>query len=912
MKLTLRHAVETRRLRRGVIAAIIAVSVFGGVSGCVYFNTMYNARKHFRNAEKQNDPTRGGKKMATNRRLYEDAIEKAAKIVRKHHKSKYHDDALFMIGVSYFRIDNYSKSESAFRELLAVHPKSEFAEESHLYLARCRMQLGDEQAGYRTFTELAASARKPEWRAEASFQRGLYLAEQAVWDSAAAAYGIILDSFPETPRATEARLNGAEAWRQLDHPDSAMALYQPLANDDDLLIRYQALLGLGRSCYDAGLIDSGIAIFSAMSDDEDYGDSVGNVRLLLAEGLRARKDQSTAWRQYEQVAATLEKTRWSAEAYFRMAEIKQYEEDDLVSAREYYELSRQENANSALANEALTRSANIGKLAEFRKALGRAELVKGAGGRAATAYDPENLPRLERDLPFSPPEARPVDFVPRALRDAAAADSLAVDSTAFVGPPTPEELKNPWDSLWSPLRHGPPTPPEFAGAAVASSAVATEPYGPSTDLAPLYGPPVDSAQLVRNARESELLPFAIWRRIIGTDSIPGPPSPARLYEFGFGDLQGPETPADSLLWASIADSVINIDSTAIREREQRTAARTQRREEFAAVAKEATTQLQLAELYRFDLSYPDSALVEYDDIVLHYPETPFAAQAMLAAADLCLHELNDSAQAKERLAVLLQEHPYSDYASDAIAWLGWEGQPADTAHPAKAYAAAESRYLDDGDPKRAISLFREFIVHYPHSRLVPRAEYAVATLTDRHFSQGDSSLVWAYQELAVAYPQSDVAVAASARLTPVTVRPKPRQAPVPKKDEAEKGEKGTPGGGKDQDSSVAVRLPRAPRPKFAPAPVFPSADVGVITKEVIVVYRILIDYAGKISEHELIQKSPSLDLDEATRRALLQTYFNPDSIAAESLNMWYQYEIRITPQALDINDPMSPNYRGPQ
>lgn len=250
------------------IVTMVLLSIVGlSTSGCVYWNTMYNAKKHFKEAERQNDPKLGGTKMTANRRLYEDAIAKAAKVVQKHPKSKYHDDALYLIGVSYFRIDNFSKSESAFRELLAVHPKSEFLEESQLYLARCRMQSGDAQAAYRTFTDLANTARKPEWRSEATFQRGLYLSEVGSHDSAVAAFQHILEAYPESNRANEARVLAADELRKLNKPTEAMAIYQPLTTDKEPLVRYPALIGLGGACYEAGLVDSGIAIFSAMAED---------------------------------------------------------------------------------------------------------------------------------------------------------------------------------------------------------------------------------------------------------------------------------------------------------------------------------------------------------------------------------------------------------------------------------------------------------------------------------------------------------------------------------------------------------------------------------------------------------------------------------------------------------------------
>ncbi len=900
------------------ITRALVLVILGGVglplSGCVYWNTMYNAKRHFKEAEKQNNPELGGTKMTANRRLYEDAIAKAAKVVQKHPKSKYHDDALYLIGVSYFRIDNYSKSESAFRELLAVHPKSEFLEESQLYLARCRMQSGDEQAAYRTFSELATTARKPEWRSEATFQRGVYLSEIGSHDSAVAAFQQILDDYPETIRANEARVLAADQLRKLNRPTEAMAVYLPLTEHKEPLVRYPALIGLGGASYEAGLVDSGIAVFTAMADDEVYADSIGAIRLLLGDGLERRGDVDDAWRQYEQVAAALEQTRWSAEAYFKMAEIKQYQQNDLASAKELYDKVREEYASGALSNEALTRSANISKLEQFRISLGRGDLSRGGSGDSTDLYDPEDLPRLERALLSSPIKARPVDFVhsyerEKYLQDSIAMstplspeDSLLMAAALVQGPETPDHLINPWDNA---ELLGPETPPDlrfnaiYAAPAFDSSAIADSLTAASAAATAVFGPPVDSLELFFNRRAVELLSPDLWERAMGIDSLYGPPSPASRYDFGVGDVFGPETPLE-LLYV-IAEEP-EIDSSAVMEREERARMRKERDAAFAEIELPAETQMQLAELYRFDLGYPDSALVEYNEIAERYKGTPYGAQALLSAADVYTSEFNDSTAARQRLIRILSEYPYTDYAGDAIARLGWNGTDADTAHPAAAYRFAQDRYLLDNDPEGAIDGFRDFLDKYSYSRLIPRAEYAIAFLTDRYFPTGDSAVVWAYQEIAATYPQSELAVAANERLSTTVARPRPRAVPVASKPDPALAQGKGPGTAGSDSANVAATLPRAPRPKFVGQVEFPSADVGVITKEVVVVYRIVIDYSGEIREYELIQKSPSEDLDEATRRAILETRFDPDSIAPESLNIPYQYEIRVTPPALSPDE----------
>ncbi len=871
--------------------------------GCVYFNTFYHAKKFFNEGEKTRkstgDRTAG---ISAGKNSYEKAIEKASKIVQKHPKSKYHDDALFLIGTSYFYINNYTKSEAAFRELLATHPKSNLVEESRLYLARCRVELGDDPAAFRAFTELAETAHKPAWRAEAIFQRGGYFLKNTFYDSAAIEYDRILNEYKDSERTLDARLRAAETRRHLGQYDSAIALYAPLIDDNIVLTRFQARAGTGEALYESDRPDSGNTIFRAMADDEKYADSIGTIRLLLARGLKAIGDDKGAWRQYEQITALLEKTLWSSEAYFRMAEIRQYRDKDLVDARDLYEKCRLESPNGPLSQQALTRSANITKLEQFRKELGRGELRGLTEEFAETKpYDPAQLPRLERTARHSPREARPPDY-----HLASAADSTAT----VYGPEAPmdsslqlAEPAIPPDS--SALVQGPPAPAQTPDSSRAQNNSPTtaeaEPFGPPISLATYYGPPVSQADIAYNERIGILLSDSDWQLLIGGKGALGPPSPAYLHEFGTGNLLGPPAPPDSVLNRVVLTA--QVDSATLQMKAARDSARVTRQAELDKIKSSANAQLQLAELYRFDLGYPDSALGEYENMVERYPKTLFAAKALLGAADVLMDALADTVQAVAHLERILSEYPYSDYAGDAIARLHREGSPADTAHPLLAYRKAEEAMLGKHNPKRAIDQLEEFLNRYPDSRLVPNAEFAIASLRETYFPTEDSTVLLAYKEIQTKYPSTAFADAAAQKLTFTVKRPQKRVVPKIQDTTTTVGANPAVATTADTLEKKLAHMPKAPRPKFQGPFVYPESEIGRNWKG-IVAFKILIGLDGQIVEKQLVRPSPSPEIDEAARIAVLQTYFFADSLALDTLNRfrtdwWYLYEIQVTPPATE-------------
>jgi hypothetical protein len=216
------------------------------------------------------------------------------------------------------------------------------------------------------------------------------------------------------------------------------------------------------------------------------------------------------------------------------------------------------------------------------------------------------------------------------------------------------------------------------------------------------------------------------------------------------------------------------------------------------------------------------------------------------------------------------------------------------------YRQIEEDYLLGGDPRRAIEELEQFIITYPDSRLVPHAEFAIVALTDEHFPTEDSSVVLAYQEIETNYPQTIFADAASEKLTFNLVRPQRRQRVVQPTEE-ELAQAAEEGGAADSAQTWA-KLPRAPRPDSAGDFIFPETEIGVYERQMTLVYKIWIDFAGQITEVIPLQESESLDINDNALVAVRGTRFNPDSIPPDSLNMYYRYELTVTPPAREYDD----------
>ena len=151
-----------KRRARGKKIVLLFVSTF--VASCAagefageqwtdftaYYNLFFNITTIFEEAEgeartTQPDPFNPypkGIESGTSQK-FNAVIEKCSDLLQFHQESSYVDDALLIVGKSYYYQNNFPKAERKFRELLATQEKSELRLETRLWIAKTLMQLGD-------------------------------------------------------------------------------------------------------------------------------------------------------------------------------------------------------------------------------------------------------------------------------------------------------------------------------------------------------------------------------------------------------------------------------------------------------------------------------------------------------------------------------------------------------------------------------------------------------------------------------------------------------------------------------------------------------------------------------------------------------------------------------------------------
>jgi tetratricopeptide (TPR) repeat protein len=156
-------------------------------SGCVYLNSVYNARQRFDDGERARVEGRPDEASAA----YTDAARKASASFRREPEGPWADDALYILGRAHFREGAYARAIGALEEALLRADDADVRRGAKLYLGAALTEVGDRDRARALLDSAVIELEMHDLLGEAHYWRGrLHLVEgrvdQALFDFARA------------------------------------------------------------------------------------------------------------------------------------------------------------------------------------------------------------------------------------------------------------------------------------------------------------------------------------------------------------------------------------------------------------------------------------------------------------------------------------------------------------------------------------------------------------------------------------------------------------------------------------------------------------------------------------------------------------------------------------------------------
>ncbi|MDP6528745.1 MAG: tetratricopeptide repeat protein [Gemmatimonadota bacterium] len=358
-------------MRRFITLAAMLAVVAG--SGCAYYNTLYNARKKFdeaqeikRNADEEREEI--GRQEIN---LYEESFERAARVVKFYPESKWVDDALLLMARVSFEKSDYSAAVRKCREILVFFPDSELVPEALLMLGRTHLEA-------REYAEAVASLEKmlvevsdgDRLRGDAAYFLGRVQFEQGDREAAHGAYLEVVEHHAESDWFAEAGLALGEMAMEDSSATDAAGFFKRVWDDAQIVRdRFRAGMRRGDALIAMGELKRARSAFDEIAHGSFDEKRRGKALLRKAEVCRALGEEDEAISIYEGILEEMARREAAAAAQLALAEMVD-ESGDLEAALEAYEKVKEQGTGHPAWREASERRTRIQRVMDLQNTIG--------------------------------------------------------------------------------------------------------------------------------------------------------------------------------------------------------------------------------------------------------------------------------------------------------------------------------------------------------------------------------------------------------------------------------------------------------------------------------------------------------------------------------------------------------------
>lgn len=327
-----------------------------------YFNAYYNAKRNFNEAEtevrafmlsqqgKSQAVIPGSQIPATAKQKFGVVIDKCSNILSYYPNSSLVDDALFLIGKSFFYQGEYVKAERKFSELLTQYPTSENVLECQLWFLKTLQKLNRHNDAMKAGEALARSAQEggeEDIAAEAHSIIGSILVSQNLPQKAIEQFQKAVEVADDDAMRASAQVQASDVLFSLQDYEKAAVSYLNVSEfSPDAYLSYYSKVQAAIALRSLKKYDAAIEILTGLSKDYRFNEYANAIRFEHANTLALAGKTEDAVDEYRYVDSTYARTEIGAKAAFELGQLLQTRYGDYPNAKIAYE--------HAAANQALT------------------------------------------------------------------------------------------------------------------------------------------------------------------------------------------------------------------------------------------------------------------------------------------------------------------------------------------------------------------------------------------------------------------------------------------------------------------------------------------------------------------------------------------------------------------------------
>ncbi len=331
------------------------------ITGCVYFNTFYNAKLFFSEAEKMRAEREGEFLGNTITDKYKKVIDKSDIVINNHPDSKYLDDALFLKGRSHYHRKEYDLSVSTFHTLISTNP-DEYSILSEYWLALNKWKLGKPQAALKNLNQVLFKTNENKLLAHI-YQSQAEIFLELKQDS------IAVSTLEQAAELTKNRQDKGQIYYRLAELAYEIQNYKSAIDYYKNVIKYsysnkrvmEANLKIVQRYRDLNDLEKASEEIKTMLIDPEFSTIHDDLELELAKLRLTQNENEAAIQILEDIVIKYPNNETSAEAFYLLGEQFLLKTRDFVKADYYYKQIQKESSQSIFNDHGKQRIKEIDK-----------------------------------------------------------------------------------------------------------------------------------------------------------------------------------------------------------------------------------------------------------------------------------------------------------------------------------------------------------------------------------------------------------------------------------------------------------------------------------------------------------------------------------------------------------------------
>ena len=362
---------------------VLALTCTAVLSGCVYYNKFYTAKKAFNQAERLYDRP-DANPTPQQVQLYDKALRGATKVLVEHPTSSWVDDAVLMMGRSLIGKSDFLRAREKFEEFYANFPDSPLMDQALYYHGEAYRKERLWESAVAQYDSVRSLFPRSELVRAANLQTGKVFLEQARYPRALSYLRPVAAAGGDLE--LDARLALAEAYYNSSRYDSAAAEYRWVSRKT----RSQELINEATLRY-GECLEQQSDYAGAIQVYEDWEERTPNpaykdqARIRIGTAFASDGNTERGIQVLESVVAARRRTPSAAEALFQIGFIQETQLDDFGLARGTYAKVIEEGRNTSFAQQAQHRLNNLDRIEQLRSSADGDSL--GVSSAAAAAFN---------------------------------------------------------------------------------------------------------------------------------------------------------------------------------------------------------------------------------------------------------------------------------------------------------------------------------------------------------------------------------------------------------------------------------------------------------------------------------------------------------------------------------------------